>query len=212
MTVFEEIRRVLTEDGTLWVNIGDSYTSGGRTWRFPDKKHPIRAMDVRPLTPEGLKPKDLIGVPWRLALALQAAGWYLRTDIIWNKQNCQPESVKDRPTRWHECLFLLSKSERYYYDDLAVRGPNDRRLRTVWDVSTQPYQEAHFATFPPAFVEPVIATATQPRNLVLEPFLGSGTTGFVALKMERRFVGIELNPDYVRIARQRLANIADIHG
>src|SRR5262245_35629453 len=105
VAVFEEVRRVLTPDGTLWLNIGDSYTSGGRTWRATDKKNPIRAMNVRPPTPNGLKPKDLIGVPWRLAFALQAAGWYLRADIIWNKPNCQPESVKDRPTRSHEMLF-----------------------------------------------------------------------------------------------------------
>ena len=101
VAVFDEVRRVLREDGTLWLNIGDSYTSGGRKWRAPDKKNPVRAMDVRPATPRGLKPKDLIGVPWRLALALQAAGWYLRTEIIWDKPNCQPESVKDRPTRSH---------------------------------------------------------------------------------------------------------------
>ncbi|MBI3329921.1 MAG: hypothetical protein HYZ81_24840 [Nitrospinae bacterium] len=104
-------------------------TSGGRTWRAPDKKNPIRAMDIRPPTPEGLKPKDLIGVPWRLAFALQAAGWYLRADIIWNKPNCQPESVKDRPTRCHEYVFLFSKEERYLYDHEAVRGPNDRTSR-----------------------------------------------------------------------------------
>src|SRR5215211_9267632 len=119
VAVFEEVRRVLTPDGTLWLNIGDSYTSGGRTWRAPDKKNPVRAMNVRPPTPDGLKPKDLIGVPWRLAFALQAAGWYLRADIVWNKPNCQPESVKDRPTRSHEMLFLFSKSELYHYDPAA---------------------------------------------------------------------------------------------
>ena len=108
VAVFEEVRRVLSPDGTLWLNIGDSYTSGGRTWRAPDRKNPVRAMSVRPPTPDGLKPKDLIGVPWRLAFALQAAGWYLRADIVWNKPNCQPESVKDRPTRSHEMLFLFS--------------------------------------------------------------------------------------------------------
>ena len=115
VAVFEEVRRVLRDDGTLWVNIGDSFTSGGRTWRAPDKKNPFRAMNVRPPTPEGLKPKDLIGVPWRLAFALQTAGWYLRTDVVWHKPNCQPESVKDRPTRSHEYVFLFSKSERYFY-------------------------------------------------------------------------------------------------
>jgi DNA modification methylase len=205
VAVFEEVRRVLTPDGTLWLNIGDSYTSGGRTWRAPDKKNPVRAMNVRPPTPDGLKPKDLIGVPWRLAFALQAAGWYLRADIVWNKPNCQPESVKDRPTRSHEMLFLFSKSEQYHYDPSAVRGPNGRNLRTVWDIPTQPYKEAHFAVFPPALIEPCLALGSEPGDLVLDPFLGSGTTAEVALKMGRRFLGIELNPEYVEIARRRLA-------
>ncbi|TAK24153.1 MAG: site-specific DNA-methyltransferase [Chloroflexota bacterium] len=209
--VFEEVRRVLRDDGTLWLNIGDSYTSGGRTWRAPDKKNAIRAMDVRPPTPEGLKPKDLIGVPWRLAFALQEAGWYLRADLIWNKPNCQPESVKDRPTRSHEYVFLLTKSERYHYDHAAARGPNGRNFRTVvepgqsvWDINTQAYREAHFATFPPALVKPCITLGSRPGDLVLDPFIGSGTTGVVALGLERRFVGIELNADYVRIAENRL--------
>jgi site-specific DNA-methyltransferase (cytosine-N4-specific) len=202
--VFEEVRRVLRDDGTLWLNIGDSYTSGGRTWRAPDKKNPIRAMDIRPPTPEGLKPKDLIGVPWRLAFALQSAGWYLRADLIWNKPNCQPESVKDRPTRSHEYIFFFSKTERYMYDHQAIRGPNDRNLRSVWDIKTQPYPEAHFATFPQTLVEPCIALGSKPGDLVLDPFIGSGTTGLIALKMGRRFVGVELNPEYIGIANQRI--------
>jgi DNA modification methylase len=204
VAVFEQVRRVLTPDGTLWLNIGDSYTSGGRTWRAPDKKNPVRAMKVRPPTPDGLKPKDLIGVPWRLAFALQAAGWYLRADIVWNKPNCQPESVKDRPTRSHEMLFLFSKSEQYHYDPSAVRGPNGRNLRTVWDIPTQAYKEAHFATFPPALIEPCLALATEPGDLVLDPFLGSGTVAEVAARMGRRFLGIELNPEYVDIATRRV--------
>ncbi len=115
--VFDEVRRVLADDGVMWLNIGDSYTSGGRTWRAPDKKHPVRAMQTRPPTPKGLKPKELVGIPWKLAFALQAAGWYLRADVVWNKPNKLPESVKDRPTRSHEYLFLMTKSERYYYLD-----------------------------------------------------------------------------------------------
>lgn len=202
--VFEQVRRVLREDGTMWLNIGDSYTSGGRTWRAPDKKNPVRAMSVRPMTPEGLKPKDLIGVPWRLAFALQAAGWFLRADIVWNKPNCQPESVKDRPTRSHEYLFLLSKNEHYLYDNSARRGPNNRNLRTVWDINTQPKKEAHFATFPPALVEPCIASSSRENDLVLDPFMGSGTTGLVALASKRRFVGIEINPGYLEIAERKL--------
>lgn len=204
VTVFEAVRHSLREDGTLWLNIGDSYTSGGRTWRAPDKKNPGRAMDQRPPTPGGLKSKDLIGIPWRLAMALQAAGWYLRADIIWNKPNCQPESVKDRPTRSHEYVFLFSKSQKYYYDNLAVRGPNNRNMRTVWDINTQPSSDAHFATFPNSLVEPCLGLGSRENDLVLDPFLGSGTTGVVCLEMRRRFLGIELNPDYIEIARKRM--------
>lgn len=202
--VFEQVWRTLRDDGTLWLNIGDSYTSGGRTWRAPDRKNPARAMSVRPPTPEGLKPKDLIGVPWRLAFALQDAGWYLRADCIWNKPNCQPESVKDRPTRCHEYVFLFSKSEQYRYDNQSVRGPNDRNLRTVWDINTQPNKHAHEAMFPPKLVEPCLALSTEPGDLILDPFVGSGTAGDVALRMGRRFVGIELNPEYVKDSERRL--------
>ena len=204
VAVFEEVRRVLRDDGTLWLNIGDSYTSGGRTWRAPDKKNPVRAMDVRPPTPHGLKAKDLVGIPWRLAFALQAAGWYLRSDIVWNKPNCQPESVKDRPTKAHEYIFLFSKSEKYAYDPSAVRGPNRRNLRSVWDINTRPFPEAHFATFPPELVENCLLLTTKPGDLILDPFVGSGTSAEVALKLRRRVLGIELNPDYVAIAQRRL--------
>ena len=122
IAVFQEVKRVLKRDGTFWLNIGDGYTSGNRTWRAPDKKNPARAMSVRPETPEGLKPKDLIGVPWRLALALQQDGWYLRSDIVWRKPNAMPESVKDRPTRAHEYIFLFTRNERYYYDKRGHQG------------------------------------------------------------------------------------------
>lgn len=208
--IFGQVRRVLRDDGVLWLNIGDSYTSGNRTWRAPDKKNAGRAMDIRPPTPDGLKPKDLIGVPWRLAFALQEAGWYLRAEIIWNKPNCQPESVKDRPTRCHENLFLFSKSERYHYDPQAVRGPNGRNLRTVWDIKTQPTNGAHFATFPPGLVEPCLALGSREEDLILDPFLGSGTTGLVARRMKRRFLGIELNPHYAHLAENRF-NGAAVH-
>lgn len=209
--VFEEVYRVLRNDGTLWLNIGDSYTSGGRKWRAPDKKNPVRAMDVRPPTPKGLKAKDLIGVPWRLAFALQQAGWYLRADTIWHKPNCQPESVKDRPTRSHEYLFLFSKSERYLYNHEAVRGPNGRNARTVWDINTKAYPDAHFATFPPELVQPCIELGSQEGDLILDPFIGSGTTGYVALNLDRRFLGIELNPEYIRLAENRLNGVV-VHG
>lgn len=202
--VFDGVHRVLKDDGVLWVNIGDSYTSGGRTWRATDRKNPVRAMSVRPPTPKGLKPKDLIGVPWRLAFALQQAGWFLRADVVWNKPNCQPESVKDRPTRSHEFMFMFSKSLRYRYHHQAVRGPNGRNLRTLWDINTRPYPEAHFATYPTELVEPCVDLSTTEGDWVLDPFLGSGTTGVVSVGRNRNFVGVELNPAYVRIAERRI--------
>src|SRR5579884_1412612 len=203
--VFDQVWRVLRDDGTLWLNIGDSYTSGGRTWRAPDRKNPARGMEVRPPTPDGLKPKDLVGIPWRLALALQAAGWYLRADIVWYKPNCQPESVRDRPTRSHEFVFLLTKSERYRYNLDAVPGPNGRRLRTVWDINTRARSDAYFAAFPPGLVENCIRLGTSGGELVLDPFAGSGTTGEVAARLGRAFVGVELNPDYLAMAERRIA-------
>ncbi len=205
--IFEEVRRVLTKDGSMWLNIGDSYTSGGRTWRAPDKKNPMRAMTTRPPTPKGLKPKELVGIPWRLAFALQEAGWYLRSDVIWRKPNAHPESVKDRPTRSHEYLFLLTKKERYYYDRTAVPEVNGRNMRSVWDIYTQPFPEAHFATFPPELVERCIKTTSQPGDVVLDPFLGSGTVAAVAIENQRAFLGIELNSEYVGLARRRTANL-----
>ncbi len=207
--LFGEIRRVLTDDGTLWLNLGDSYTSGNRRWRDTDRKNPARAMVYRPPTPSGLKPKDLIGVPWRVAFALQEDGWYLRSDVIWHKPNCQPESVKDRPTRAHEYFFFFSKSERYYYNHAAVREPSNgngamRNRRTVWSVSTEAFPGAHFATFPSSLIEPCILASTEPGDRVLDPFFGSGTTGEVCIKLKRQFLGIELNPAYPKLARQRL--------
>ncbi|MDR1677037.1 MAG: site-specific DNA-methyltransferase, partial [Deltaproteobacteria bacterium] len=136
VSVFSEVKRVLADDGTFWLNIGDSYTSGNRGYRAPDKKNPARAMNIRPDTPDGLKPKDLIGLPWRLAFALQSDGWFLRNDIIWNKPNAMPESVKDRPSRSHEYIFMLTKSEKYYYDWQASKELTDngglRNRRSVW--------------------------------------------------------------------------------
>jgi site-specific DNA-methyltransferase (adenine-specific) len=202
--VFKEVKRVLCNDGTLWLNIGDGYTSGNRGYRATDKKNPARAMSVRPDTPDGLKPKDLIGIPWRLAFALQEDGWFLRTDIIWHKPNAMPESVKDRPTRAHEFLFMFSKSEQYYYDRKAILDINGRNKRTVWEVNTQPFPDAHFATFPPKLIEPCILAATQPGDFVLDPFFGSGTVGVVCQELDRKYIGIELNPEYTSIAVKRL--------
>lgn len=209
VALFREVRRALTDDGTLWLNIGDAYTSGGRTWRAPDKKNAGRAMTYRPDTPKGLKPKDLIGLPWRLAFALQADGWYLRTDIVWNKPNCQPESVKDRPTRSHEFVFLFSKNEKYYFDRDAIaerstNGSGNKNRRTVWNINTEPFKGAHFAVFPPKLVELCILGGSQKDAAVLDPFLGSGTVGLVSKRLGRRCTGIEMKRDYAEMARKRI--------
>lgn len=209
--VFREVRRVLRDDGTLWLNLGDSFG-------FP-------------------KQKDLTGIPWRVAFALQADGWYLRSDIIWYKPNAMPESVKDRPTKAHEYIFLLSKSPRYYYDADAIReeaktkwsfragaakpekgdnkdrndngrrcivGAGTKNKRTVWHVATRPFKGAHFAVFPPDLIEPCILAGCPEGGIVLDTFFGSGTTGVVASKLKRGFIGIELNPEYIEIAKTRL--------
>jgi site-specific DNA-methyltransferase (cytosine-N4-specific) len=206
--VFHEVKRTLKSDSTFWLNIGDGYTSGGRTWRDSDKKNKGRGMDYRAPTPDGLKPKDLIGVPWRVAFALQADGWYLRSEVIWYKPNAQPESVKDRPTRAHEHVFLFSKNEQYFYDHEAVREKGDngspRNLRSVWQVNTEPYAEAHFATFPRALILPCLLAGSKQDSTVLDPFFGSGTVGLVSGALGRKFVGIELNPEYAQLARKRL--------
>ena len=202
--VFAEVRRILKPDGTLWLNIGDGFTSGNRGWRAPDKKNPNRAMNVRPDNPPGLKDKDLLGIPWRLAFALHDEGWYLRSDIVWNKPNAMPESVKDRPTRAHEYLFMLTKSDKYTYyheraKELAENG-NLRNRRSVWNINTAPSAGAHIASFPSALVEPCVLASTQEGDVVLDPFFGCGTVGLVAERLERQYLGIELNPDYVRSA------------
>ena len=209
VTVFDKVRRALADDGTVWLNIGDSYTSGNRRYRAPDRKNPARAMRVRPPTPEGLKPKDLIGVPWRLALALQDAGWWLRSEVIWHKPNAHPESVRDRPTKAHETVFLLSKSQDYYYDIDAVRGPNERRLRTVWDINTEPRRHnpdsvTHPAVMPATLARRCIAITSRPGDAVLDPYAGSGTTLLAAQQLGRRWVGIEINPSYTDLIEQRL--------
>jgi len=240
--VFREVRRVLCPGGTLWLNIGDSYTSGGGKTRDCDKKLPARAMDQRPQMPAGLKPKDLIGIPWMLAFALRSDGWYLRQDIIWHKTRCIPESVRDRCTRNHEYIFLLSKSERYFFDADAVREPVaestkirfaqdiehqagsyrqpgksngplkpggngvTRNKRSVWSVCTAYFRGAHFAVFPEKLVEPCIQAGCPEGGTVLDPFAGSGTTGVVAKRLGRNFIGIELNPEYKEMAAERIGN------
>ncbi|MCY4367927.1 MAG: site-specific DNA-methyltransferase [bacterium] len=207
---FDQIRRVLAEDGTVWLNVGDSYTSGNRKYRAPDRKNRARAMSVRPPTPAGLKPKDLIGVPWRLAFALQDAGWWLRSEVIWYKPNAHPESVRDRPTKAHETVFLLSKSQEYFYDVSAVTGPNGRRLRTMWDINTEPRRreaggiDDHPAVMPMTLARHCIRITSRPGDVVLDPYAGSGTTLLAAEELGRGWVGVELKPEYVSLIERRI--------
>jgi DNA modification methylase len=246
VAVFREVRRVLRDDGTVWLNLGDSYASQGGEVTRPGQTaqagntrsnlHPGARVDV----PAGLKPKDLVGIPWMVAFALRADGWWLRSDIVWAKPNPMPESVTDRPTRSHEYLFLLTKSARYFYDADAIRedlafephapgnkkldasrndhdrmdkvwgGPAGRNKRSVWTVATQAFPGAHFATFPPKLIEPCILAGSAEGDTVLDPFAGAGTTGLVALRHDRSFVGIELNPEYAQMARDRIREDAPL--
>lgn len=218
--VFREVRRVLRPDGTLWLNIGDSYTSGGRKTRDFDPKLPARSVDRRPRTPAGMKPKDLMGIPWMVAFALRADGWYLRQDIIWHKPNAMPESVRDRCTKCHEYIFLLSKSERYYFDTNAIQEPcvstcsvggrRKRNKRDVWIVNTSGFKGAHFAVFPEKLAEPCVLAGCPRGGIVLDPFMGSGTTGVVAKKLGREFIGIDINPDYFMMATSRIAAAKEV--
>ena len=209
---FDEVRRILKKDGTVWLNIGDAYTSGNRRYRAPDRKHWARAMSVRPPTPDGLKPKDLIGLPWRLAFALQDVGWWLRSEIIWNKPNAYPESVRDRPTKAHEAVFLLSKSQDYYYDIDAVRGINSRRLRTIWDIPTDPQKrnngdaDSHPAVMPVALAQRCVQITSRSGDFVLDPYAGSGTTLLAAQTLGRQWAGIELKPTFIDLIERRLGN------
>ena len=207
---FRKIRRTLQPDGTLWLNIGDSYTSGNRRYRATDRKNPVRAMSVRPPTPEGLKPKDLIGVPWRIAMALQDDGWWLRSEVIWYKPNAHPESVRDRPTKAHETVFLFSKGLHYHYDVTAVRGPNSRRLRSVWQIPTEPHARVngsgadHPAVMPLALARQCLKLTGKPGDVVLDPFAGSGTTLLAARDAGCRWIGIELKSAFVDLIESRL--------
>lgn len=223
VAVFAEVRRVLRDDGTLWLNLGDSYAANRGGTSMPAEtlaggvsgRGAIDAKRGREsgYTPHrdpaahGLKHKDLIGIPWRVAFALQDAGWYLRQDIIWHKPAPMPESVRDRCTKAHEYLFLLAKSERYHFDAAAIAEPADtgtRNKRDVWSVQTQPFAGAHFAVMPEALVEPCILAGCPVGGTVLDPFAGSGTVGVVAAKQGRKFIGCELNPEYAAIAVDRI--------
>jgi len=210
VNVFREVRRVLRDDGTVWLNLGDSYCGTGHKGDTKDmfisggKARNGQSFALNNKV-EGLKSKDLIGIPWRVAFALQADGWYLRQDIIWHKPNPMPESVKDRCTKAHEYIFLLSKSSKYYYDSEAIKyGPENSNKRSVWTVTTKPYQEAHFATYPPELIKPCILAGCPEGGTVLDPFGGSGTTAQVANNLNRNAILCELNPEYVDIAKGRL--------
>jgi DNA modification methylase len=225
--VFRCVRDVLADDGTLWLNIGDSYAAqrggthqpaetlaGGKGGKTDDGARVNRDRHdgynpTRNAHAIGLKHKDLIGIPWMLAFALRADGWYLRQDIIWHKPNPMPESVRDRCTKAHEYIFLLSKSERYYFDseaiaEKAVGSGETRNRRSVWTVTTKPYKGAHFATFPPDLIEPCILAGSRQGDVVLDPFMGSGTTAQVAVQHGRQYLGCELNPAYDAMQQERL--------
>lgn len=243
--VFREIKRVMKDDGTLWINIGDSYNGSGKAGNNPDywDKHTAFGKPANkstfgyPVKVASCKPKDLIGIPWMLAFALRADGWYLRQDIIWNKQSVMPESVKDRCTKAHEYIFLLSKNRKYYFDNEAIAEPaktfdtnirnrdttklnntpgrvkmkglirNDymkRNKRSVWTVNAQPSKEAHFAIFPERLIMDCIKAGCPEDGIVIDPFMGSGTTAVVARKLNRNYIGFELNPEYISIANKRL--------
>ena len=216
VSVFREVRNVLTDDGTCWVNIGDSYYN----YR-PGKGQALNKQSVsntkqdlpdqcnrRANKLEGLKEKDLIGIPWMLAFALRADGWYLRQDIIWNKSNPMPESVRDRCTKSHEYMFLLSKSQNYYFDVDVIKEPT-RRKRSVWNVSTKPYKGSHFAVFPPELITPCILASSEENDIILDPFIGSGTTAMVAKELGRYYIGCELHEDYGNLIQERMGVSVD---
>lgn len=267
VTVFEEVRRVLKPDGTLWLNLGDSYAGSTMTGGnnginsqggADGYKHKRQFKKPNSnIVSSGLKPKDLVGIPWMVAFALRANGWYLRQDLIWHKKNPMPESVTDRCTKSHEYIFLMSKSQKYYYDAEAIKQPltessisrlsqdiqhqngSDRvpgktngrmkavrangrggyekekdiplpeakaNKRSVWTVTTKPFSEAHFATFPEKLIIDCIKAGCPENGIVLDPFMGAGTTALVARKLNRNYIGFEINPEYIKIAEKRLYN------
>lgn len=264
--VFREVRRILRKDGTLWINLGDSYNAYN-PGRGPAKGENKRHHEIMPAADRGLsckalKNKDLLGIPWMVAFALRADGWYLRQEIIWSKPNPMPESVRDRCTKSHEHVFLMTKSPRYYFDSEAIKEPSiykrplavpvgwdtgtgshrslkgryrnpapkgsfngktevmaktgqnafraiveTRNKRSVWTVNTRPYKGAHFATFPPALITPMIQAGCPRGGVVLDPFSGSGTTGAVAIGLGRKYIGIDLNKEYEPLARERIGEL-----
>lgn len=212
VSVFREVRRVLRDDGVLWLNLGDSYAgNNSRASNNGRAGFGTPREGVFSRTGEGLKPKDLVGIPWTVALALRDDGWYLRQDIIWHKPNPLPESVKDRCTKAHEYIFLFSKSPSYYFDYQAIREPavgstDDglKNKRSVWTVPVRPYKGSHFATFPTELIRPCILAGSPPGGSVIDPFGGSGTTVAVAIEEDREGLAIELNQDYIPLIEQRI--------
>jgi site-specific DNA-methyltransferase (adenine-specific) len=239
--VFDEVWRVLADDGTVWVNLGDSYagaslsraSNNGRAGYGNPREGTFSRLG------DGLKHKDLVGIPWRFAFAMQERGWYLRQDIIWAKPNPMPESVTDRCTKSHEYIFLFSKQPKYFFDGEAIKekastepvsrdknaegyqadyaggdrfsagarvygADGMRNKRSVWNVGVASFKDAHFAVYPPALIEPCIKAGSAEGDTVLDPFSGSGTTGEVALKLGRNYIGCELNPDYARLSEKRI--------
>ena len=255
--VFDEVWRVLADDGTCWVNLGDSYYSQTATQGRNEDKSSGNISSTKSLVVQGsktfkrdvpgLKTKDLVGIPWRFAFAMQDRGWYLRQDIIWAKPNPMPESVTDRCTKAHEYIFLMSKNPRYYYDHECIKEPalhaNDKRAgngrhtytgkrakndglvqqsfvtinetankRSVWNVGVARFKDAHFAVYPPALIEPCVKAGSAEGDTVLDPFSGSGTTGEVALKLGRNYIGTELNPDYAKLSEKRITEAIGLMG
>ena len=245
VSVFRSVREVMKDDGTLWVNIGDTYYNYRSDGNYPKQTVSKTNQDLPSFSPvrgnklQGLKQKDLIGIPWMLAFALRADGWYLRQDIIWHKPNPMPESVKDRCTKSHEYIFLLSKSKQYFYDNEAIKEPvkqdwgtrdrtngkyhnpgtglaphsglsksyDRKNKRSVWTVTNKPYKGAHFACFPPDLIEPCILAGSEENDIVLDPFMGSGTTAMVAKKHNRNYLGCELHEDYASLQTDRIDSI-----
>ena len=251
---FREVRRVLKSDGVCFVNLGDSYAGGAGRWGGSNGLSEKQATNDGSLTQipvarkwhhETIKPKDLIGIPWRFAFAAQDDGWYLRQDIIWHKPNPMPESVKDRCTKAHEYIFMLTKSPKYYFNNEAIKepaisagqkrgggkkyssdeagesfgrkegqrldqygvSPDYKNKRSVWTVATKSYKEAHFATYPESLVEPMLLAGSRKGDIILDPFNGAATTGLVALRNQRRYIGVELNPEYIALSERRLKNL-----
>ena len=248
VSVFRLVRDCLTDDGTLWLNIGDSYYNYRKDGCIPKQTFSKNRQDLPITTPrrsnklQGYKDKDLIGIPWMLAFALRKDGWYLRQDIIWHKPNPMPESVRDRCTKSHEYIFLLSKNKNYYYDNEAIKEPakdwgtRDRtngkyhnegtglqphsgltksyptkNKRSVWSVTKKPYKGAHFATFPPELIEPCVKAGSQEGDIVLDPFMGSGTTATVAKSLNRDYIGCELHEEYGTLIQKRIRDYVPVN-